>query len=123
MQEKELSIDKKLEIIKIVEKELLLDKSSYVNIIDVSKKTDITDFFIISVANSSIHINLLLHTVKQKMKEFSFLPIRKDGDVGSSNWVIVDYGFAIFHIMTEDIKNFYNIENFWKNELNLEEQN
>ncbi len=123
MRDKELSIDKKLEIIKIVEKELLLDKSSYVNIVDVSKKTDLTDFFVISVANSTIHINLLLGTIKEKMKQFSLSPIRKDGSLGNSNWVILDYGFVIFHIMTEEVKNFYNIENFWEKELNLEEEN
>src|SRR5574344_3038357 len=94
--------NKNLEIIKIVSEELSKTKSDDVEIIDVKGKSTITDFFVVATGTSRIHLNLLANTVKEEFKKFDILPLRREGIVDETNWIIIDYGFVIFHLMTSE---------------------
>ncbi len=81
-------------------------------ILEVGKKTVLSDYFIISTGTSSTHVNALADEVEFKVKtEFSISPLSVQG---KSEWVLLDYGFSVVHIFTEEARKHYNLERLWQ---------
>ena len=82
-------------------------------ILEVGKKTVLTDYFVISTGTSSTHVNALADDVEFKLKsESGISPLSVQG---KSEWVLMDYGFAVVHIFTEEARKHYNLERLWEN--------
>ena len=87
-------------------------KGMDVTILEVGNKTVLTDYFIIATGTSSTHVNALADEVEFKIKtDYSITPLSVQG---KSEWVLLDYGFAVIHIFTEEARKHYNLERLWK---------
>ncbi|MCR4940987.1 MAG: ribosome silencing factor [Treponemataceae bacterium] len=95
--------------------ELMKDlKGGDVAVIDVSSLNSWTDFFIIVTVNSSVHSQGLYKAVKDYVNENDLeihIPNRKtpDGD----DWNLIDIGPVVVHLMSEEARNFYDLEKLW----------
>jgi len=80
--------------------------------LDVKKLTSIADFMIIASASSTRQTKALSNHVKEKMQAIGINVIgiegEKDGD-----WVLVDLGDIIIHIMTPTTRAYFNLEDLW----------
>ncbi len=107
-----LTREQEYEISKIISKALEDKKGMDVKILEVGKKTVLTDYFIISTGTSDTHVNALSDEVEFKLKtENNIAPLSVQG---KSEWVLMDYGFAVVHIFTEEARKHYNIERLWE---------
>lgn len=100
------------ELLKIVTDELNLRKGENVTVIDVKNRTSVTDFMVIATASSARHARSLCGYISEKTKELGERPLGQEGDQGS-DWVLLDLGDIIVHLMTVQARDLYQLEKLW----------
>tara|TARA_B100000795_G_scaffold33278_1_gene21942 strand:- start:289 stop:618 length:330 start_codon:yes stop_codon:yes gene_type:complete len=80
--------------------------------IDIRKQKSIADYIIIASANSSRQAKALADNIKDEMQKINIPLIGMEGGAGSE-WVLVDVGDIIIHIMTPTTRLHYNLEELW----------
>ncbi len=88
-------------------------KGSEIKIIDVTKITTLTNFFIVCTAEASEHAKAIEEELGKRLKEKKIALLNEEGEEGGK-WIVMDYGDFIVHIMTKDTRIFYNIERIWQ---------
>ena len=76
--------------------------------LDVRKLTSITDYMIITSASSTRQTKALANNVHDKMKELNVEIVGIEGE-GEGDWVLVDIGDIIVHIMTPTTRAYFNL--------------
>mgnify|MGYP002733774271 CR=1 FL=1 len=70
-------------------------------------------FFVICHGTSGTHIASLADAVKEKVKEdLHESPFHIEG-MNAAQWVIVDYGDVVVHVFDKEMRDFYQLEDFW----------
>jgi ribosome-associated protein len=87
-------------------------KAVDLNVYDISKFSDFTDFTMICTGRSNRHVKSLANSVAVKAKENGFKPLSVEG-AQSSEWVLVDLGDVVVHVMQAETRDFYRIEELW----------
>ena len=100
------------ELLKMVENVLNERKGQNITILDVIGKTSVTDYMVLATSTSERHAKALSDYVVEKVKENGFTPLGIEGQQGS-DWVLVDLGDVILHIMTAQAREFYQLEKLW----------
>ena len=73
----------------------------------------VTDFFVICQASSTTQVKAITDFVETMVKEeCGESPFRHEGQHGSQ-WVLVDYINVVVHVMHEEARNFYKLEEMW----------
>ena len=80
--------------------------------IDIRKQASIADYIIIASANSSRQAKALADNIKDRMQKINIPLIGIEGGSGSE-WVLVDLGDIIIHIMTPTSRVHFNLEELW----------
>jgi ribosome-associated protein len=100
------------ELLTLVESVLDDKKAQSVTVIDVRGRTSVTDYMVIATGTSNRHLASLSHYVVEAVKENGVNPLGVEGDQGS-DWVLVDLGDVILHLMTEQSRDYYQLEKLW----------
>ena len=100
------------ELLKMVEGVLDERKGQNITTIDVIGKTSVTDYMVLATSTSERHAKALSDYVVEKVKANGFMPLGVEGQQGS-DWVLVDLGDVILHIMTAQAREFYQLEKLW----------
>ena len=82
--------------------------------IDVTKVTDITDRMIIASGRSNRQVKSLAEKVVASAKEQGVKPLGMEGEQG--DWVLVDLGDVILHLMHPTTRAYYQLEKLWSEE-------
>lgn len=70
-------------------------------------------FFVICHGTSGTHIASLADAVEEKVKEdLHKSPFHIEG-MNAAQWVIVDYGDVVVHVFDKEMRDFYQLEDFW----------
>ncbi len=80
--------------------------------LNVKDNTAITDFMIIASANSSRQTKALAGNVKEKMNALGVQVLGVEGE-REGEWVLVDLGDVVVHIMTPTTRAYFNLEELW----------
>ena len=94
-------------------------KGENILLLDVSKLTVISDYFLIISAKSSAQIEAIERNIKDELSKLNHPLISKEGLLGSS-WTILDFGNIVVHIMGEKERDYYKLERFWSNATIIE---
>ncbi len=106
-------------LLKIVLDTLDERKGQNIKTINVQDKTSITDFMVLATGTSQRHIQSLSSHVVEKVKENGLIPLGIEGEQ-NSEWVLLDLGDIILHVMTAQTREFYQLEKLW--EVDFSEQ-
>ncbi len=74
--------------------------------------TTITDYMLVVTGTSSRHINAIADEVQKKVKDAGGTVNGLEGK-GQSEWVLIDLGDVIVHVMTEETRKLYDLESLW----------
>ncbi len=88
-------------------------KAFDIKTINVEKITCITDTMIIATGTSSTHVKALANNVIKKAREQGISYLSLEG-TETAEWVLVDLGDVIVHIMQPRIRDFYHLEGLWE---------
>ncbi len=82
-------------------------------LLKVSEVSFMADYFLIVTGYSRAQLRAIAESIQDKVREhFNIVPMSTEG-AAKGNWVLVDYGDVIVHIMSPDDREFYNLEAFW----------
>ena len=101
---------KALEIARLMED----GKGKDVVLIDVHELNSWTDYFVITTVTSSAHWQGLYKQVKEYIKENDLevhVTNRKSPD--GDDWNLIDLGPIVVHLMSEQARQFYDLEKLW----------
>ncbi len=87
-------------------------KARDVKEIDVRGKTSIADTIVIASGTSSRHVKSIADEVIRFAKQAGVLPLGVEGQQ-EAEWVLVDLGDIIVHVMLPRIREFYSLERLW----------
>jgi len=87
-------------------------KARDVREIDVRGKTSIADLLIIASGTSTRHVKSIADEVVKFVKRAGMLPLGVEGQQ-EAEWVLVDLGDVIVHVMLPRIREFYGLERLW----------
>jgi ribosome-associated protein len=84
--------------------------------IDVRPQASFTDYMIFASGNSTRHVSAIADSVIEAAKASGKPPLGVEGeDVGE--WVLIDLGDAVVHVMLPDVRSYYELEKLWGEEL------
>tara|TARA_B100000953_G_scaffold92222_1_gene75182 strand:+ start:81 stop:422 length:342 start_codon:yes stop_codon:yes gene_type:complete len=88
--------------------------------INVQNKTSVTDYMIIVSGRSSRHVKSIADNLIKILKKNKIKPIGIEGYT-KSEWILLDFGDLLVHVMHPDKRNFYTLEKLW--DENIEADN
>jgi ribosome-associated protein len=89
-------------------------KAERIEVIDVRKKTSVTEYLVICTGNSDTHVNAIADRVEERMREAKIRPLRSQTGPDAQGWALFDYGDVVFHAMLEEKRQFYDLETLWR---------
>jgi len=93
-----------------------LDDLKAVNTVtlDVTDLTDVMDYLVITSGTSNRHVKSLANNVCMEAKGQGMRPLGVEGE-GEGDWVLVDFGDVVVHVMLPATRDFYDLERLWVN--------
>lgn len=87
-------------------------KAQNVVSLDVAGMTSIADRIVVASGTSSRHVKSLADNVIERAKQAGVRPLGIEGDA-TAEWVLVDLGDVIVHVMTPATRQYYDLERLW----------
>ena len=103
------SADALLETVRAALAEL---KANDVVEIDVQGKTSVCDFMVVASGTSSRHVKAIADEVVRQAKKLDCQPLGVEGE-REAEWVLVDLGDVVVHVMLPRVREFYALERLW----------
>ena len=87
-------------------------KAEDITMLDVKGKTTVTDWIIVATGSSSRHVKAIANNVIVEAKKINRPPLGSEGE-DEGEWVLVDLGDVIVHVMQRQVREFYDLESLW----------
>ena len=91
-------------------------KAENVVVLDVRDVASFTDYMIFASGGSTRHVGAIAESVIEAAKAAALSPLGIEGE-DTAEWILVDLGDAIVHIMLPDVRQYYELEKLWGEEL------
>jgi ribosome-associated protein len=88
-------------------------KARDIIVLDVSEKSSVTSTFIICSGNSKRHVSSIADNVIVECKRADHAPLSVEGK-SEGEWVLVDLGEVVLHVMQDESRDFYQLEKLWQ---------
>lgn len=88
-------------------------KAKDIEVINTTKLTSLFDRIIVASGDSNRQVKALARSVHDKVKEAGGQVIGIEGEDGGE-WVLVDLGDIVVHVMQPAVRAYYNIEELWQ---------
>lgn len=87
-------------------------KAEDITVLDVKGKTTVTDWVYVATGSSSRHVKSIANSVVVAAKQAERPPLGVEGET-EGEWVLVDLGDVIVHVMQRQVREFYDLESLW----------
>lgn len=90
-------------------------------VLDVRSVTILADYFVIAGAQSSAQVRAMADAIEETLSGLG-LKARSIEGKREGRWVLLDYELIIVHILQEQERNYYKLEQFWNHGLIVDRQ-
>jgi ribosome-associated protein len=80
--------------------------------LDVQHLTTVTDTMVIASGRSDRQVRAIASAIVEQSKKAGYRPLGVEGE-RSGEWVLVDLGGVVVHVMLPRVREFYNLEKLW----------
>lgn len=87
-------------------------KGKDIRVIDTTRLTSLFDRVIIATADSNRQTRALARHVADKAREAGQEVLSIEGE-GTGEWVLLDLGDIVVHLMQPAVRSYYNLEELW----------
>ncbi|PIE45458.1 MAG: ribosome silencing factor [Gammaproteobacteria bacterium] len=88
-------------------------KAQDITVLDVRGKASFTDFMIVASGTSDRHLKAMSNQIHIDAKAAGNPPLSTEGE-DTRNWILVDLGDVIVHLMRPEVREMYEIEKLWR---------
>ena len=89
-------------------------KAENIRIWDMRKVSGLTDYMIVCSGSSMPQLRAILNEVSRRVEEeHGVKAIHREGKV-DARWVVLDYIDVMVHVMHQELRDFYGLEELWK---------
>lgn len=99
--------------LKVVHEALLDVKAKEIVELDISSISNVADAIVIASGTSTRHVKSLADNVAEEARKAGFRPIGVEGE-RDAEWILVDLGFVVVHLMLPTARKFYDLESLWR---------
>ena len=82
-------------------------------VINITSTNSLFDQIIIASADSTRQARAFVNNLKERLKETKYSILSVEGEA-SGEWVLIDLGDIIVHVMKPEIRAYYNLEDLWQ---------
>ena len=87
-------------------------KATDIVVLDIRKIAFISDYFVVASGNNRKQLQAIADEISQTLKGRGRRRVGMQGyDAGA--WVLVDFGDVVIHLFHEEMRRYYELENFW----------
>jgi ribosome-associated protein len=90
-------------------------KATDVLLLDVRKKISFVDYLVFCGADSSPQIEAICREISEQLKTLGTKGLRWQGS-GVSGWALIDLGGVVVHVLNEEARERYRLEELWGEE-------
>lgn len=87
-------------------------KARDIEVLDVRPQTSLYDTMVIASADSNRQVKALANHVREKLKEAGAPILGVEGE-SVGEWILVDAGDIVVHVMQPAVRAYYNLEELW----------
>src|SRR5690554_1297036 len=87
-------------------------KAQNIKVFNTTEQTSLFDRVVIASGTSNRQTRALASSVEDKARELGVKVVAREGD-DTGEWVLVDLGDVVVHIMQPVIREYYNLEEIW----------
>lgn len=81
-------------------------------VLDIHELSPFADYFVITGGANERQLRAINRAVAERMADLGIRPQRTEG-AASSGWIVLDYGDVLVHIFSDDLREFYRLEDLW----------
>lgn len=101
-------------ILKLIYKILVEKKLRDIRILDLEPIHSYLSIFVICTADNPIQARAAAREIERQTKEFKLGRGLQEKKPTDSDWVLIDLGEIVVHVMTEEKRRFYDLERLWR---------
>lgn len=80
--------------------------------LDLTNKSNVADYFVVCTGQSRTHVRSIANYVAVELKKLGSPALGLEGEV-DGEWVLIDFGDVVVHVMQEETRDFYQLEKLW----------
>jgi len=81
-------------------------------VLDIHLLSPFADYFVIAAGANERQLRAINRTISERMAEVGIRAERTEG-TPSGGWIILDFGDLLVHIFSEELREFYKLEELW----------
>ena len=82
-------------------------------VINITSTNSLFDQIIVASVDSTRQARAFVNNLKECLKETKYSILSVEGEA-SGEWVLIDLGDVIVHVMKPEIRDYYNLEDLWQ---------
>jgi ribosome-associated protein len=103
------------DILEIIAQAAEEKQASDLKILDVSKTSPVVDFIVIGSGESEPQLRAIAKEIGSELRKHEIKNFRWEG-VPGSGWLVLDLGSVVVHLLKEEARRYYKLEDLWGKE-------
>lgn len=92
------------------------NKAEEIESIDLNGQSSLADYMVVASGTSSRQVAALAKKIDEQLSLAGYNVLRTEG-LPTADWVIVDCGDVMVHLFRPEVRDFYNIEKMWRQDI------
>ncbi|MFL2667660.1 MAG: ribosome silencing factor [Burkholderiales bacterium] len=88
-------------------------KALEIVVINITTSNSLFDEIIVASADSTRQARAFVNNLKERLKETKYSILSVEGEA-TGEWVLIDLGDIVIHVMKPEVRTYYNLEDLWQ---------